>query len=115
MLTKNTSVDIGSFRALITIQKRSDTPDEYGQLSTTWEDVTTLRAKIASLNQRETYSNGQLVSQVTHIITFRYSPYLNVTAGMRVKYGSRVFDVQAPDNADAKNILMKLLVLEVTA
>jgi SPP1 family predicted phage head-tail adaptor len=113
MLTENNTLDFASLRHFITIQKRSDSPDQYGQPNTSWVEVTTAWASITAVTSRETYQAQQLNSQVTHSIVMRYQP-VSITAGMQVKYGTKTFDVQAVDNVEQRNAILKLLVLELT-
>jgi head-tail adaptor len=104
----------GSLRHAITIKSESLTgqQDEAGQpLDSSWTSVLTTRASIDVAKQSETYQSGMgFTSQVTHVVKLRWTP-LSIAPGMRVYFGSKVFQVQTVENVQGRNRVIKLQVL----
>jgi SPP1 family predicted phage head-tail adaptor len=109
------SLEPGELRHRIQIQQQTSSPDGFGQPQPTWTTIVDAWARIEALSEKELYQNGQLTSQVSHTITLRYPAGATVTAGMRVTYGSHVYHVQAANNLEQRNTVLKLLVLEINA
>jgi SPP1 family predicted phage head-tail adaptor len=107
-------VDAGDLRHQVQIQSRSTSDDSFGQPQATWSTVRAAYASIVNITSREIYQAGMLTSQLTHMITVRWSPTV-VAPGMRVLFGSRVFQVQACVNVLEMNALVKMLCLELSA
>ena len=99
-------------RHTVQIQSQSTDTDSFGQPLQTWTTILTARVSIEAIKQAELYQAGQLTSQVTHLITLRW-PAVNITAGMRALYGSHIYKIQAVINVEERNIVLKLLVLEI--
>jgi head-tail adaptor len=104
----------GSLRHPIAIKSESLTgqQDEAGQpLDSAWASVLTTRASIDVAKQSETYQSGMgFTSQVTHIVKLRWTP-LSIAPGMRVYFGSKVFQIQTVENVLERNRVIKLQVL----
>lgn len=82
----------GTLRKRITLQARSIVQDGLGQQVATWTDVSTIWASIEPLGGRELMLAQAIKSESTHKVQTRYRP--GVTAAMRIKYGSRIFNIQ---------------------
>lgn len=81
----------GLMRDRITLQEYSATRDDWGHEVKQWTDVATVWAE-------KKYKNSSLVSEVqglTHImqITFKIRFMADVTTKMRVKEGTKFFDI----------------------
>ena len=88
------AIRTGDLRRRITIQQRSsESPDGFGQASTSWTDVVSTWADIQPMNGRELMSAQAQQSEVTHQVEIRYRT--GVLPRMRVVYQSRVFDIQS--------------------
>jgi SPP1 family predicted phage head-tail adaptor len=75
----------------------------------------TVWADIQPLTGQERLSAAQLVSEVTHQLTVRYSSLLadtRVVAGYRALYKGRIFNIHAALNEDESNVLVTLLASE---
>jgi len=105
-------INPSKLRKSIQVQSQSSTPDSFGQPQLVWGTILTTRAAIETVKQEELYQAGALTSQVTHTITLRYPPNVSIAAGMRVVSGSHVYKIQAPDNSEQRNVLLKLMCLE---
>lgn len=100
----------GLMRKRITIQQRATTVDSYGEQSSTWTDVKTVWASIDPATGSELYAAQSIRAEMTHAVKIRYLS--GVTAKMRVKYGSRYFNVTAVRNVDERNREMQLMCVE---
>ena len=107
-----TTIDPGSLRHQIQIQRQSSTLDSFGQPQASWTTIATAWAAIAVATQRELFGSGQLASQVTHVVTTRYQS-VGLKAGLRVVYAGHIYQVQALNNIDQRQNWVKLLCLEV--
>jgi SPP1 family predicted phage head-tail adaptor len=108
------SLPAGSLRHSISFEKRSTTTDSFGQPIESWNSVLTTRAAIDMATEKELYQTGLITSQVTHIITIRWPGILvSVTPGMRIRFGSHVYTVQAVDNVSERNRVVRIFALEL--
>jgi SPP1 family predicted phage head-tail adaptor len=105
----------GNLRRRLTFQTRQTTQDALGQQSTTWTDAFTVWGEIDALTGRELIAAQSVQSSVTHTITVRYRPELQipkVVAAMRIVYGARIFDIHAAMNEDERNRVISILAEE---
>lgn len=103
---------IGALRHRVTIQQRSTARDSYGQPVDDWPDVATVRAAVEPLNGRELMAAQQINSEITLRVTIRFRP--GITSAMRIKYGSRTFDILAPLDQEERHIELWLMCKELT-
>jgi SPP1 family predicted phage head-tail adaptor len=83
----------------IDIQQETGSADGYGQVGGTWANVTGLTGIFASMittGGREYYAAQKLNAETQCVFRFRYMP--GITSLMRVKYGSRYFQIISPPN-----------------
>lgn len=93
----------GSLRRLIVIESNTTTVNAVGEAVSGWATYRTAWARVESQGGREFQAAQQQVATLTHLITVRYHPSKVITAGMRVKIGTRTMDiVAAADPTDAK-------------
>lgn len=80
---------IGELRQRITIQRKVRVGDDGagGNLSETWEALTTVSAKLDPKTGREILAGDQIVHRLTHVVTIRRRT--DVTTAMRVLYKGR--------------------------
>ncbi len=111
------STDIGTAR-LVELQTPGETADGYGQMVPTWTTVISVWANLKpSLTLRgsgEDVNAMQLRGIATHVITMRYLPSLPVTPQMRLKYGSRIFNILSIVNVDEANLQYQIHAKEIT-
>lgn len=108
----------GTLRHQITIQAQSTTQDaSTGEPSSVWNDVHVARAAIDTVSAMERYQRGtsaEFVAQVSHMVTMRWpGASVSIAGGMRVLFGSRAFTIQAVENVEERNRVMKLSCVEV--
>lgn len=81
-------------RNKITLQKMSETKDEYGTpIGYDWQDVATVWASIEPISGKEYIMLQNTNSELTLRIRMRYLP--GVTNAMRVVYETRIFNIQS--------------------
>lgn len=82
-----------NFDRKITIQTPTTTRGDYGDESTTWSDVATVRAAVSWPNTKsgEEYSADMLVVTKWTVFTIRYRE--DVTEKDRIEFNGRYFDV----------------------
>lgn len=102
---------IGTLRHRITIQNKTTIKDTVGQEKETWVDLATVWASIEPLKGREYFAAHAVNAENTIKIRIRYYPGLKPTH--RIKYGTRIFDIQSVINVDERNIEMILMCVEV--
>jgi SPP1 family predicted phage head-tail adaptor len=105
----------GNLRRRIKLLQQSPAKDSFGQpIETDWRTVLTTQAQIAAVTGREIFALGSgFTSQVTHRVTLRF-PAVAVTAGMRVSYESRLFQVQVVSDPTEDKRELDLLCLEIS-
>ncbi len=101
----------GALRHKVIIEKPTEVTNSIGEIITTWSTFATVWAEILPLSGKEYWSSKQVNSEVTGKIRIRYKS--GITPKMRVKYGTRIFNIEAIMNYLEKNIEIILLVKEV--
>ncbi len=98
----------------VTLQEAIKSADGAGGFSTSWSDVNTVWAEIAPFSSRSTTQQRlvaeQLDVQQRYRITIRYQS--GVDAGMRIKYGSRAFNILSVVNVQERGEALELFCLE---
>lgn len=103
----------GEYRHRIKIQVQAGSPpqDAGGAPQTAWTDlVAGCWAAVEPLRGRELLAAQQFSSEVTGQVRIRYRA--GITAGMRVLWGTRVYDILAPIDAQERHVELTLLVKE---
>lgn len=104
----------GFLRHQVTLQSRSTVQSATGAQQEIWNDLLTCFAGIETISEREVYQAAQFIAQVTHRITIRWpGASITVLGGMQVLFGSRVFKVQAVENVQERNRVLRLHCLEI--
>ncbi|MFM0315964.1 phage head closure protein [Paraburkholderia nemoris] len=83
----------GKLRHRVTIQQRGPARDSAGQPSISWVDFDTVWADVRYLNGRQYLTSDAEANGATVSVRIRYRT--DVTAVMRVLYGTAVFDILA--------------------
>lgn len=104
-------MNAGQLDRRIVIQSQATSQDAYGQEQQTWTDVFTCWASIHAATSREVYAAAGFVTQLSHVVTIRYTS-TSITSAMRVLYGTRTFQVQAVVDPDESRVLLNLYCLE---
>lgn len=103
-------MNIGNLRHRVTIEKPVKKTDPYGDPYDDWSDHATVWAAIEPLTGREYWGAQQVNSEVTGKIRIRYLPGVDPT--MRVKFGTRIFEILAIMNPNERNEETILMVKE---
>lgn len=86
---------IGKLRHRVTIQQPGTTRDpDTGESVPGWVDVATVWASVEPLSAREFIAAGATQSSVSARIVMRHRD--DVTAGMRISYRGKVYNIHAP-------------------
>jgi SPP1 family predicted phage head-tail adaptor len=86
-------MEAGKLNRRVTIQRRAEGEDAYGQPAQGWADVVTVWAAIDDMKGRQFFAAQADQSQVHTKITIRYMA--GVEAAMRVLHGTVVYDIHA--------------------
>lgn len=104
---------------IVTIEASSGTPDGQGGISspvwTTVSGCARVPAALKTMNGYEQFTAQQVYPGVNSIIAIRYRPGLNINAGMRVRYGSRIFNIRGVLNLNEANTTIELKCEELQA
>lgn len=109
----------GDLDKTISIQKQSNVSDGMGGFTMTWVDIVTgsatatnIWAAIWPVSAKQKIEAMQEQSTITHRVRVRYRS--GITAGMRIKFGSRVFDIiEPPIDPNMANKMLDILAREV--
>jgi len=82
----------------ITFQTESGTADTYGATGGTWTDTSTVWAGVITTGGREFYAAQKLNAETTAVFKIRYKAGLLPT--MRIKYGTRYFNILNINDVD---------------
>lgn len=93
-------------RHSVAIEQRAETKDELGGRVTVWSVFATVWAKIEPTSGREGRNAAKMQATVTHKITLRY--YAGITPKMRVRFGTRTFDIHSVLDIEERNVIMVL-------
>ena len=110
----------GELRHKVQIQKPSTaTRDSAGQPGTTWDKVLDTRAKIestGSIAYKQSFASNVLASQSTDMLTIRWpGASIVIKADMRIVFGTNIFLIQAIDNVEHRNRVLRLACLQIDA
>jgi len=85
---------IGELRHRVTLQKKSVVKDGEGIPTETWADVCSVMAAVEPLRGREYFVAAAANAENTIRVRIRYRS--DVTADMRVLYGTRLLQIKSP-------------------
>ena len=94
----------------IIIQQVSESADARGEMTQTWSEYANAWAEIKPVRGREYFqAHAENVAADTRIIL----PYLpGITSKMRVKFKSRIYDIETVINIDERNRELNLMCVE---
>jgi SPP1 family predicted phage head-tail adaptor len=93
-------INSGKYRHIVTFQRLKDTQNLYGETSTNtdenWEDAFTARVGVFPISGREALGldADMRLGEISHRIVLRYTK--GVANNMRIKFGTRIFDIISP-------------------
>lgn len=105
---------IGSFNRRIIIEQLTEARDAIGGVTESWSTFAPLWAEFISQTGREFATAKQIHAALDCLIRVRY--VAGVTSKMRVRYGTRIFNIIAPPiDFKEKHVELHLLCQELQA
>lgn len=104
-------MSINALNKRITIQSPPTAQDSYGELTGSWSDVSTVWASVVPIVGREYFQAETVQSEISHKIRIRYKS--GIVPKMRVKFGSRYFEIQSVLNYKEGNAELQLMCKEL--
>lgn len=101
---------IGALRHRITIEQATDARNAIGEMVPSWATFATVWASIEPLRGRELEAAQQRFAEASHEVVIRY--LVGLVPKMRVKFGTRLFDIGFVQNIEERNREMRLDVVE---
>lgn len=103
----------GLLRHKVYLQPLASTKDAMGAAVKSYSTVTqiTAYASIEPLRGTEYLMGGQMDATITHRIRTRYVSGLTA-GGYRIKFGSRIFDIESVINWNERNTFLELMCKE---
>lgn len=106
-------MDIGKLRHRITIQYLRINQDGYGQIVDTeenWQDFKAVWAAIYPATGKEYFSSSKENTEILIKAAIRYTS--GITPGMRIVFGSRVFEIVSVINPEERKNELELMCRE---
>lgn len=91
----------GSLRHTVTFERPVETRTAMGGVNKTWEAFKAVRAQLDYSGSKKVIAAQQKNSQILGVAVIRYTD--GITADMRMRVGSEVFDIERPINQYGKN------------
>ena len=101
---------IGALRHRLVLEGGVRTPDGGGGAMRPWIPVAELWAAITTATGTETVAGEAISGRVSHAIEIRYRN--DVSPAMRLRQGTRLFDIQAVFDVDGHRRFLKCLAQE---
>jgi head-tail adaptor len=110
------NLDPGAMVHKIQIQAQSSNQDEFGQPGGWYTLWTCWAARTKTERQMEVYETGLFTSRITYEFTIYWpGSAISIVPGMQLLLGSDVYNIQTIENVDERDILLRLMVLEINA
>jgi SPP1 family predicted phage head-tail adaptor len=101
----------GKMNRQITIQTKSVTYSSFHEPIETWADYKTIWAEVITTGGTEFYAAQKLDAQTSCLFRIRYVTWL--TNLMRIKFGTRYFDILSINDVNGKRVEMQVSAKEV--
>lgn len=110
-------INAGKYKHIVTFQRLMESRNNYGEIDrgseANWEDFLKARVGIYPISSKEVVQAKMTESEITHRIQMRYNPSIVINSHMRIKYGSRIFDIVSPPiNYQEANMEIEMLCKE---
>lgn len=102
----------GALRHRLELQAEVQTSDGQGGYVRTWQTSATVWGSVEPLVGRERWAAQQVQSPATHKIRLRYRD--GVTTTVRIKFGTRTFNVREVLNLEERKVILELMAEENT-
>ena len=103
----------GSLRHKIILEQRATTRTSMGGVADTWTTLATVWGSIRPVSGREPLVGDSITAELTHTIRIRYRS--DVTPKNRVKFGTRIFEINSVANIMEYKRELELRCVEVLA
>jgi len=103
---------IGRLNKRITVQYPTETADNVGGFTTTWNDLATIWAAIWPTSARELIQSMSNVMEITHRIRIRYRD--DILHNYRISFGTRYFNIVSIINPNERNQWLDIMAKEVS-
>lgn len=104
-------MEFGKLRHRVIIQNVSEGVDAYGSPTETFSDLVTLQCSIEHITGREYFAGDHVNSDAEYKITTHW--YAGVKQGMKLKFGTRTFDILNVYNVSELNREMIITCKEI--
>jgi len=101
----------GTLRHRIVIERGTELQNTFGEPITTWSTFAERYAAILPQSGREFIGAQQVVPELTHLVRLRH--VAGLTSKMRIRFGSRLFDILAPLDDEERGIELTLACKEL--
>lgn len=102
-------ISIGNLRHRIAIQTYTEIPLGTSEVQKSWSTIDNCWANIEALQGLTYFDTQQIGKGITHKITIRYNPQINVTAENWVFYMGKRFRIRFVKNIDERRRYLELL------
>ena len=106
----------GALKRFVLVQQRSAAQDDYGAQVETWADLKSIYVSIEPMTVNELSRAAAYYPEITHKITARYDATLfadpAITAALRIKYGTRNFNIHGAMNMLEEDSQIELMASE---
>lgn len=103
-------VRAGKLRHEVDLRTLVQTPDGSGGQTEDYVTLATVFASIDRVDEMEQLNSGMQQNVTTHKIKIRYCDLLSVSD--RVRFGTRVFEINEIDDAEQRNFTQTLMCME---
>lgn len=102
----------GRYRYLVELQQPAASQAGNGEPIDNFSTVASAYAGIEPLRGRESFQAGRVTAETTHLIVMRFDPALAIDETWRVKWGARIFDIEAAINVGERAAELELTAIE---
>lgn len=113
--TQDTVVSAGAFNRKVQFQTLTDTDDGMGGRTRAWTTTFTTWAHLEPWKGQEQFIAQQITPNMFMRVLLRYRPSQNITASMRMLYGTRTFNIRSVSVIAEAMTTIELLVQEIQA
>lgn len=100
---------LGQRNRRVFIDAPATTKDAFGQMQKGWTQVRETWASIETLTGGEALRAQAIVPEASVEIEMRWRPDVLVKEGMRVRYGSTMYDIGAAIDVEMKHLTLRLI------
>lgn len=101
----------GELRHQVTVQRYTETQNDFGEVVKGWFDLFTTRANVRPITGKEIALDYTIVNKLTHRVFLRYRA--NIKPNDRVIYKDRELNITSVINIDESDVSIELLCEEI--